>query len=621
MPPPSITRHVALCGMRTRPVAPTGVGTYLVQKRHGRIDDGRQKLCCLLLLVLTWAMVIGKAAPAFAAPKAAEITGGSNATAPGAVTAPYPTINNLSVDWAISGDANNNGVVRVRYRKIGVTTWTRGMRLRRVPAGSNSGQSWPNKHSGSIFNVAPNTTYEIELTLTDPDNSGPTVRTVTARTRAVPVPLSGAPVKAVTPATLASAAAAAQPGDILNLSAGTYAGFAFTRDGLAGKPIVLRSTADAVVNGDITLNNRQFVYLDGLTVYGKISYDGSDNVAIMRCTVYATGDGIESWTRSQNSYIADNRVFGETKWKESALGASGSNIGEGILFNGPGHVIRNNHVEGFRDNISTAEEVDETFSDDILNNDIYVAGDDGAELDYCYHNCRVMRNRITNAFVGLSSQPTLGGPTYFIRNVMYNVVHEAFKLHNNTVGVVALHNTVVKSGDAFLVSDDSSLSRSLFRNNLFIGGPGGTWNGYPTNMGTDGLPRVASVPNWTATDNANYDAYGSVDGHFRGNFATIFFSGLAEMQNKTTEKKVVQLIDQNIFPNPIAGLFLNPNPVEYPYNPFPERDPPDLRIRAGSKAEDIGTVITNINGGYVGVAPDAGAYEVGAKLPKYGPRS
>ena len=60
-------------------------------------------------------------------------------------------------------------------------------------------------------------------------------------------------------------------------------------------------------------------------------------------------------------------------------------------------------------------------------------------------------NRIANSFMGVSSQPSVGGPTYFVRNVMYNVVFESFKLHNGTVGDVLLHNTVIKSGDAFAV--------------------------------------------------------------------------------------------------------------------------------------------------------------------------
>lgn len=63
-------------------------------------------------------------------------------------------------------------------------------------------------------------------------------------------------------------------------------------------------------------------------------------------------------------------------------------------------------------------------------------------------NVRVVRNRITNAFIGLSSQPGLGGPTWFVRNVLYNVIFQAFKPNRSSVGDLWLHNTVVKSGDA-----------------------------------------------------------------------------------------------------------------------------------------------------------------------------
>jgi hypothetical protein len=623
----SVIRYVVRCGLPACALALTRAGAALTQTGHSRIAHGVQSGRALLLLGLTWAMVSGGCAPALvASPNAGSTAGESNATTvdPAAVTTPYPTITNLSVEWPISGDANKDGVVTLRYRVAGDPTapWREGMPLQRVPAGSNDEYSWPNKHSGSLFDLEPDTTYEIALTLTDPDNSSPIVTTVTTTTRAVPVvPPPSATGKQVTPATFASYAANANPSDVLNLGAGTYAGFMFSRDGRPGQPIIIRSTAGAVINGDVTLDTRKFVYLYGLTVNGSISYDGSDNVAVMHCTVTTTGDGIKSWTRSQNSYIADNVVLGVTPWAESSLGSHGSNVGEGILFNGPGHVITNNFVKGFRDNISTAEEVNETFSDDVLNNDITVAGDDGAEIDYCFHNCRVMRNRLTNTFMGLSSQPSLGGPTYFIRNVMYNVVYEALKLHNDTAGVVALHNTIVKSGDAFVVNDSSSIDHALFRNNLFIGGPGGTWNGYPTNVGFQGFPRVVSVPTWTSTADANYDAYGSVDGTFEGQFATTVFSSLAQMRSLTTETKAVQLLTQDIFPHPITGIFLNS--VDYPNDPFPERVAPDLRLGAGSAAIDVGSAIPNINDGYVGAAPDAGAYEYsknGNSLPVYGPR-
>ena len=40
-----------------------------------------------------------------------------NRSAPGTPTAPYPTIENLSIVWPISGDDNEDGSVAVRYRK------------------------------------------------------------------------------------------------------------------------------------------------------------------------------------------------------------------------------------------------------------------------------------------------------------------------------------------------------------------------------------------------------------------------------------------------------------------------------------------------------------------------
>ena len=110
-----------------------------------------------------------------------------SAVVAGTVTTPYPTIQSISVEWGFSGDSNANAVVGVRYRALGQTAWRTGMPLRRVPARSNEGFSWTNRHSGSLFDLEQGTTYEIELSLQDPDG-GSAVRTVTATTRTYPAP-------------------------------------------------------------------------------------------------------------------------------------------------------------------------------------------------------------------------------------------------------------------------------------------------------------------------------------------------------------------------------------------------------------------------------------------------
>src|SRR5262245_20778356 len=81
----------------------------------------------------------------------------ADGTIPGAVSAPYPTIRNLAVEWEIEGDDNLNGVVTVEYRRVGERSWHAGMPLRRVAAGQSRGTrpifTWKNKHSGSIFDL------------------------------------------------------------------------------------------------------------------------------------------------------------------------------------------------------------------------------------------------------------------------------------------------------------------------------------------------------------------------------------------------------------------------------------------------------------------------------------
>jgi hypothetical protein len=46
----------------------------------------------------------------------------------------------------------------------------------------------------------------------------------------------------------------------------------------------------------------------------------------------------------------------------------------------------------------------------------------------------------------------------------------------------------------------------------------------------------------------------------------------------------------------------------------------DLRLKKGAAAIDAGTPLPNITDGFLGRAPDLGAYEYGAPVPHYGPR-
>jgi hypothetical protein len=408
-------------------------------------------------------------------------------------------------------------------------------------------------------------------------------------------------------------AAAARPGEILLLEAGSYGALTVSRDGAAGQPIVLRGAEGATCES-ISLRDRKYVHVEGLTVkektrgYAGIDLNGAEECVVRRCRIDAVfGVRASRPPGARNCYIADNVIQGITPWTSEAMGANGKNIGEGIQMTGPGNVICFNRVSGFRDCISTMESqsASNQIGIDIYNNDILFGADDAIEADYCMGNCRIMRNRITNCFVGVSAQPSLGGPTYFIRNVMYNLTYVPTKLHNGSVGDVVLHNTVVKTGDAAVCFTPSRWSHALFRNNLAIGGSGGGRFG---NYG-NGTGLAANFPGADATCDFDYNGYGTVGTSFQGRIGDKRFDSLATLRANTTEKHGVQV-----------GLEVFAAKVPLP-NPGLDKWPtPDLRLKADTIAVDAGVVLANVNDGYTGKAPDLGAYEAGQELPLYGPR-
>ena len=541
-----------------------------------------------------------------------------NATLPGEVTTPYPTITNLAVEWFIQGDDNLNGVVTVEYRRTGETEWRPGMPLRRIPAGKSRGTRptfyWENRHSGSLFDLKPAAEYEIRLRLKDPDG-GQAEKIVRAATRGVPSPAADAVVKKVTTRTFPDSAMTAQPGDILLLSPGYYDDFTMQRSGEPGRPIVIRSDrSHPVINS--TFDSFNFggcsnVILEGVTVNGSVDLLRASDCAVRYCTVNAKFGIIAAQSPGcRNCYIADNVVTYVMPWDRLGMGSGleyggAACVGEGIQITGPGNVICYNRVKGYRDCISFMEDLDtfDQICNDIYNNDIYVGADDAIEADFAQGNCRIMRNRITNCFIALSSQPGLGGPTYFIRNVMYNLTHSPFKLARGSLGDVVLNNTVVKVGGGFRVVHNPSLV--FFRNNLAIGGEGaGNFGVYGS-----GDPLAVDFVRADSTCDMDYDGVGTYGAPFKANVGGKIFDSFAEFRKATGEKHAV-LVDLNVF---------NPG-VEFPNPAIPEREPADLRLRPGCAAVDAGVFIPGVTDNFSGKAPDLGAYELDGELPHYGPR-
>ena len=475
-----------------------------------------------------------------------------------------------------------------------------------VPAGASKKTApivpWTNRLSGSIFDLQPDTIYEIELNLSDPDG-GSSQKLVVARTRPVPTEATNARVTNAGPRSLNSA----QSGDVVILADGDYGAFRFNKDGEPGKPIVYRSTSGKAIFSEAGLTDRKWVYLDGVTVNGPVRLNGTEHCAVMRCKINAQW-GIKAYEPGMtNGYIADNVITGIHVWDSAIMGAGGDNEGEGIDITGSGNVICHNQVSGFRDCLSHLEDSGAAVQmcNDWYNNDVSVGLDDGIEADFALSNCRVMRNRITNCFVGISSQPGLGGPNYFIRNVMFNLSYSGFKLHRFSQGDVVLHNTVVKAGDGLGNYTSEPFDHALFRNNLFVGGKASnaTFGGYSPGRG-----RAVDVQQFGLHCSFDHNAYGTHGIPFEGKFRSWTFTKLPGTEFEP------------------HGLQIHGDPIElfkksmFPSDPSKTYGAPDLRPAALTSVLDIAAPIPNVNSIYSGDGPDLGAYESDQQLPVYGPR-
>src|ERR1700694_1878268 len=97
-----------------------------------------------------------------------------------------PTLTTLGVQLPITGDDNFNASVTVRYRKTGTGNWRQALPLFRVHPENTALWNVAPQFAGSVFDLRPNTSYDIELHLTDPDGPVDQLFTLTATTRAVP---------------------------------------------------------------------------------------------------------------------------------------------------------------------------------------------------------------------------------------------------------------------------------------------------------------------------------------------------------------------------------------------------------------------------------------------------
>jgi len=447
---------------------------------------------------------------------------------------------------------------------------------------------------------------------------------------------------------------------------GTYY---LTADGTPEKPIVIKAAGD----GDVILDGRgnfnlfnlkaaDYNYFEGITFRntqiaiwaGTQFIAGSKGLTVKRCRFEDVGMGVfTNYAGSSDFYIADSVFIGRndprhlTGWTgafwqqfENVEGQEFPPVMKsytGIRLYGPGHVVAHNYVANFHDGIDTemygmpdgSHPIDgpsyppREFWDrrptaiDIYNNYITNAHDNSIEMDGSMHNIRVMRNMLINsASHPMSTQPSVGGPIYFIRNIVYNAPGGSTRLTAGSPGVFFYHNTILTE------TNGGASANVHWRNNLMLGQnaqaaifsvntntsySSSDYNGFRPNAGNESFQwssPPAGVPMIPA------------DGSGSAKLETRKFATLDAYAQATQQDRHSVLVDYDIF---MKVSKLDAKDLATVQRLYEAKDF-DFSLRPGSTAVDRGVALPNVTDGFTGQAPDLGALEVGRPIPVYGPR-
>ncbi len=288
-----------------------------------------------------------------------------------------PTLICLGFEWYIEGDKNHNATTAVRYRKKGTHAWKEALPLLRLDREETIHRPpsfsyvAPNMFAGSILDLEPDTEYECNFRISDPDGVvGKAENNVTVRTRPEPRSFAGGRVFHVYPpgykgpkeqpaftglraAYFLGAPGAdhfnsypprVEPGDTILVHAGLYreenryrypgsglvspfdGTYYLTKSGTPEKPITIRAAGDGEVvfdgAGCFNLFNvmaANYNYFEGLTIRnteiafwaGIKDITGCEGLVIKNCRIENVGRGIHTdYSGSKYFYIADNVILG-----------------------------------------------------------------------------------------------------------------------------------------------------------------------------------------------------------------------------------------------------------------------------------------------------------------------
>jgi hypothetical protein len=462
---------------------------------------------------------------------------------------------------------------------------------------------------------------------------------------------------------------------------GTYYLFG---NGTPEKPIVIKAAGDGEVvfdgGGNFNLFNvkaANYNYFEGLTFKntqiaiwaGTQFQSGAVGLTVKHCRFENINLGIfTNFAGSSNFNILDNTFIGRDNpnrlegwvgepWKTLAA-ANGAKFPPtldsytAVRVYGSGHVIAYNYVANFHDGIDveTYGNPDGNTPDptaatgpyypprkdwhlrpvaiDYYNNYMTNFHDNAFEIDGSMHNVRVMRNMMLNsASHPMCNQPAIGGPVYWIRNIIYHAPGGSTRTSNGAPGMIYLNNTILSETSIRTTSNShwmnnlmlgENVQPAIFAVNTYTNYTSSDYNGFRVNPGVAESFEWSSPPFGVAQDFR--DLLAAADGVQTPPDKTLVtrrYATLAQYSTESHQDTHSVLLDYDVFQH---VPMLDAKDMKTVQKLYDAKDL-DFRLRPGSAAVDRGAVIPNVTDGYSGNAPDLGALELGQPLPHYGPRS
>ncbi|MCL2645631.1 MAG: right-handed parallel beta-helix repeat-containing protein [Phycisphaerales bacterium] len=504
--------------------------------------------------------------------------------------------------------------------------------------------------SGSIIALKPGTAYQIKLTLKSA-GGGDVSKTLESKTLAEPVAPTGGRELHVVPGTGGgtgskadpfkglSSISGVKPGDTVLLHAGKYQGpWEITVSGTPDKPVMFRGAGDgeAIIDGmlpdaaqkvgdvkfsDEVMTNftpevrakwltsrvvsiigQHDVWFENITIrnglYALVGHE-SAHLVIRHCHIDNVWSGINANKHPNGGndglflgglIITDNDLQGCTSWPKKTKIPDDC----GIWVNGVNNIVAYNYVHNFGDGIQTFRG---RFVEDIdaYNNEVRQCTDDGIEYKDTVRNVRVFDNRITNVLHPISIAPVLGGPQYIVRNALYNMQEEPFKIHNSPSGVLFYNNTIVSATDTLGIWTPAPVYNCVMRNNLLVANK------------TSGTVIQCDAK----TVNCDFDYFGFAVGDF-----TNILKWNGQRYKTLQDAQAAGLLKHSFICKP-DGLFAAK--IVIPTDFHETYEPVDLRLAPKSPAVGVGEQLPGFTDPAKPV--DLGAYPLGSELPHYGPRS